>query len=196
MKLIDIAKKIKNDYPILWYFIELLNSFALSIYKSQMNAIEKRILSFPVGFGYRIQKEEKEQEYEIYDFFKSFTQEDIEYFRPFPFDHKSIKHVITNTSYQIFILKKNEEIVGLFFLRYFINKKCFLGFVVKRAYQGKGIGKSMLNAMTEAVKNSSFILMSTVCEKNKASLAAHLADNKFEIIDTLPSHEILLRARE
>ena len=91
---------------------------------------------------------------------------------------------------------ENDELIGLFFLRFFLNRQCFLGFVVKNEYRGRGIGKKMIDAMVRGVQGSGFTLMSTVCAENKASLRAHLAGGQFEIIETLPTNEIVLRMKE
>jgi len=77
-----------------------------------------------------------------------------------------------------------------------LNRQCFLGFVVKNEYRGRGIGKKMIDAMVKGVQGSGFTLMSTVCAENKASLRAHLAGGQFEIVETLPTNEIVLKMKE
>ncbi len=68
--------------------------------------------------------------------------------------------------------------------------------MVKNEYRGRGIGKKMIEAMAKGVQGSGFTLMSTVCAGNKASLRAHLAGGQFEIIETLPTNEIVLKMKE
>jgi hypothetical protein len=54
----------------------------------------------------------------------------------------------------------------------------------------------MIDAMVRGVQGSGFTLLSTVCAENKASLRAHLAGGQFEIIETLPTNEIVLKMKE
>jgi len=54
----------------------------------------------------------------------------------------------------------------------------------------------MIDAMAKGVQGSGFTLMSTVCAGNKASLRVHLAGGQFEIIETLPTNEIVLKMKE
>ena len=132
----------------------------------------------------------------IVSFFEGIAYEDTKYFQPFDFNNKSISHVLSCGTYQLYLVIFDNKIAGIFFLRFFINNKCFLGYIVKREFRGRGLGRRMLSAIIYGVSSSKFKLMSTICSNNTASLKAHMATGRFEIIDTLQTNEIVLRMKK
>ncbi len=199
MQLIDLLKKVKSRYPMIWQLIERGNGYMLSKLASyRLDAIRKKIITYPIGQGVMTKFALVEDTEDISDFLKGLSQAEKAFFNPFPFTLRSINHVVSCGTYQVYLVRnsENDELIGLFFLRFFLNRQCFLGFVVKNEYRGRGIGKKMIDAMVRGVQGSGFTLMSTVCAENKASLRAHLAGGQFEIIETLPTNEIVLRMKE
>lgn len=161
-----------------------------------MVGIKDRILSYSVGDSFVLRGATKEDTSLIVDFLQQLSLEDISHFHPFPFTLRSITHVLSCSTYQVYIVMSGKEMVGLFFLRFFVNSQCFLGYTVKNSYRGKGIGTKMIAAIAKGVQNSGFRLMSTICVDNEASIKAHMAAAQFEILETLPSNEIVLRLKD
>ena len=197
MNLVEILKKVKLRYPVVWDWVEDINGILLGKSRSQrMTDIKKEILVFPPGHSGLVFRDAKKEDIPlIVEFLNHLSAEDVAHFRPFPFTHRSLGHVISCGTYQVYLAMSGKELVGLFFLRFFINRQCFLGFTVKSSYRGKGIGRKMIEAMASAVKDSGFQLMSTVCADNQASIKAHMAAARFEIVDRLSSNEIVLRLK-
>jgi len=168
----------------------------LASYK--LNAIRKKIITYSIGQSITARLALINNIEEVVDFLKGLSQAERAFFNPFPFTLRSIYHVVSCGTYQVYLVRNNQnnELIGLFFLRFFLNRQCFLGFVVKNEYRGRGIGKKMIDAMARGVQGSGFTLLSTVCAENKASLRAHLAGSQFEIIETLPTNEIVLKMKE
>ena len=197
MTYIEIFKNFKKKYPSIWSFIEILNGALLRLFfRKSLKNIEQKIIDF-------LKKENISANYasirnviSVSKFLNELPSEDILYFHPFDYSKKSLSHVLSCHTYQIYVVYFDNQIVGLFFLRYFINNKCFLGYVVKKEFRGKGLGKKMLQAIIYGVSNSGFALMSTICADNIASIKAHLATGKFEIIEKLSSNEIVLKMKE
>lgn len=197
MKLIETLKRLKLQYPIIWKWVEEINGILLSTTRSrQMNGVKRAILVFPLGQDLVFKDAKKGDIPIILGFLNHLSVEDVAHFRPFPFTDKSLDHVISCGTYQVYKAMSKGELVGFFFLRFFINSQCYLGFAVKSSYRGKGIGKKMIEAMASAVKDSGFQLMSTVCADNQASIKAHMAAAQFEIVSHLSSDEIVLRLKD
>ena len=199
MALIDILKKVKSRYPIIWQWIERRNGYLLSkVFSYRLEVIKKKIITYPLSQNITTKPALIKNIEDIANLLKNLSQTERAFFNPFPFTPRSINHVISCGTYQLYLVynNQNEELIGLFFLRFFLNRQCFLGFVVKNEYRGRGIGKKMIDAMVKGVQGSGFTLMSTVCAENKASLRAHLAGGQFEIVETLPTNEIVLKMKE
>lgn len=67
----------------------------------------------------------------------------FEFFKPHEFDGKAIRKVVKNKAFLTFVVLKDDAIVGYFFLRCFVNGKCFRGKIVHEDWQGRGIAKLM-----------------------------------------------------
>jgi hypothetical protein len=86
--------------------------------------------------------------------------------------------------------------IGYFFLRFFINKKCFVGRLVSTEYQGKGVGKTMNAIMYGIAWKMGFRCLSTISKNNHLVLRAHknnenmvvrkLLDNDYLLVEFLP----------
>ena len=199
MSIVGAVKALKYRYPNVWNIVEDVNGHILiEAYSLRLKRIKETILSYAIGQDVHLKYASLEEIKDIICLLKSLSEEERQFFNPFPFTQRSINHVISCGTYQLYLVynNQNEELIGLFFLRFFLNRQCFLGFVVKNEYRGRGIGKKMIDAMVNGVQGSGFTLMSTVCAENKASLRTHLAGGQFDIIETLPTNEIVLKMKE
>jgi len=192
-------KKLKLHCPRLWDIVESLNGYILvRAHSLRLEKIKEVVLSYEIGQNSALKYAKLQDSNDIVVFLRGLSEEERAFFNPFPFTLRSINHVVSCGTYQVYLVRNNQnnELIGLFFLRFFLNRQCFLGFAVKNEYRGRGIGKKMIDAMARGVQGSGFTLMSTVCAENKASLRAHLAGGQFEIIETLPTNEIVLKMKE
>ena len=199
MSILGSVKELKYHYPTLWDIVESLNGCVLGkAYSIRLKKVKELVLSYAIGQDFSLKYANLQDNNDIVVFLKSLSEAERAFFNPFSFSLRSIKHVVSCGTYQVYLVRNNQnnELIGLFFLRFFLNRQCFLGFVVKNEYRGRGIGKKMIDAMVRGVQGSGFTLMSTVCAENKASLRAHLAGGQFEIIETLPTNEIVLKMKE
>jgi len=199
MSILGSFKELKYHYPTLWDIVESLNGCVLvKAYSFRLNKVKELVLSYAIGQDFSLKYANLQDNNDIVVFLRSLSEEERAFFNPFRFTLRSIKHVVSCGTYQVYLVRNNQnnELIGLFFLRFFLNRQCFLGFAVKNEYRGRGIGKKMIDAMARGVQGSGFTLMSTVCAENKASLRAHLAGGQFEIIETLPTNEIVLKMKE
>ena len=199
MSILGNVKELKYHHPTLWDIIESLNgSILVKAYSIRLKKVKELVLSYAIGQDFSLKYTNLQDNNDIVVFLKSLSEAERAFFNPFPFTLRSINHVVSCGTYQVYLVRNNQnnELIGLFFLRFFLNRQCFLGFVVKNEYRGRGIGGKMIDAMVRGVQGSGFTLLSTVCAENKASLRAHLAGGQFEIIETLPTNEIVLKMKE
>jgi len=194
--MIEIFKMLKNRIPILWNIIEYTNGLLIHLfYGSMLDEISRKMINSKHLLKYKCERAKITDTDKLYQYMKRLGEEDIVYFKPFEFDKSSISNVLASGTYQLYLVYETDgnNIIGFFFIRYFINRKCFLGFYVDSEFRSRGIGKAMIRAIADSIHFSCFQLYSTVCEENQASLNAHLSAAPFEIIERLNSNEIVLR---
>jgi hypothetical protein len=118
-------------------------------------------------------------------FFANQPEEAYEFFKPHDFDATSIKKVIDNKAFQSIVVWKEQTIVGYFFLRCFVNGKCFRGKIVDKNWQGRGIAKQMGIVMTKVSQALGMRMFGSISPENYASLASAKASNEIKIHQTL-----------
>lgn len=103
-------------------------------------------------------------------FFAKQPAESFTYFQPHGFDEKSIKRLVKNKAYLIFLVCNGKDIVGYYFLRCFFIGKSFLGKMVDHEYQGKGIGKMMCLSAMDVATHLHLRMFETISKDNLSSL--------------------------
>ena len=189
--MIQFFRLIKQNIPYLWYLIEYVNGIIINI------RYGKNISKATQEFGYY-----KSSKHYIY---RPLTKTDLSslanllasqptdfdhYFKPHGFDLKSLSRQIRNKSFLMLGVFKDEQIIGYFFIRFFINKKAFRGKMVDSTHQGQGIAKRMGIIMTNIAFNAGFRLFATISKANLSSIASSKAVNSIQIIEELPGDYI------
>jgi len=83
-----------------------------------------------------------------------------------------------------------DKLIGYFFLRCFINKQCFIGRIIDREYQGKGISKNMALILLNSSWAANFRVFSTISKYNVKSLASYPSIAIPRIVRTLDNDYI------
>lgn len=118
-------------------------------------------------------------------FFAEQPEEAFKFFKPHAFDEKTLSKIIRNRAFLTFLVLDGEKIVGYFFLRCFMNGKCFRGKIVDFRYRGKGIAKLQGLAATKVASALEMRVFGTISPENYASLASSKAVNEVRIVETL-----------
>lgn len=184
--LYEIAHFVKDKFNFVWNVIEWGNAIAFRMrYAKRMATIPSILQSCSIDFTLRATTEEDAETLE--SFFARQPKEAFTFFNPHAFDTKAIQKVIRNKAFLTYIVEKNQEIVGYFFLRCFVNGKCFRGKIVDAQWRNKGIAKQMGAAMTRITSTLGIRMYGTIAPDNFASMASSKAVNEVKVIKTLPN---------
>lgn len=188
---------IKHKLPFIWNFIECFNSILF-----------KKL--FRPGLRKELEQQLQNHRHEKYTF-RQLTisdtdslsllllkqpQQRIKYFQPHGFDRKSLTRLFSNHSLLLLGAFNENELVGYFFLRCFINKKCFVGRLVDESHSNKGIGKTMNQIMYNTGWNCGFRVMSTISKNNNLVIRSHMNNEHFTLLKDLPDDCELIEFRK
>jgi hypothetical protein len=182
--LYKLAHIIKERFGFIWDFIEWLNATAFSLtHRKQLKKLPQVLDSCSGEYQFRLAQPSDAPA--LVTFFANQPEEAFEFFKPHDFDAKAIKKVIANKAFQTIIVWHDQTIVGYFFLRCFINGKCFRGKIVDKNWQGRGIAKQMGIVMTKVSQALGMRMFGSISPENYASLASAKASNEIKIHQTL-----------
>lgn len=184
---------IKHHFKFVWKIIEWLNTLVFSVfYKSELENklpyIFEEFSSLPFIYR-RLQNSDAES---LYNLINSQDPSDLKYFSPHSFDMGSIKKQLRISSFLMMGTFDGERLTGYFFLRFFANKKCFVGRLIDKEYRGKGIGLIMNNIMYETAWQMGFRCLSTISRNNTAVMKAHAKNSAMKILKELQNDYLLV----
>ncbi len=182
--LYKLAHILKERFGFIWDFVEWGNATAFSlIHRQQLKSIPQVLADCSGEYQFRLAKPTDVST--LVTFFANQPEEAYEFFKPHDFDATSIKKVIDNKAFQSIVVWKEQTIVGYFFLRCFVNGKCFRGKIVDKNWQGRGIAKQMGIVMTKVSQALGMRMFGSISPENYASLASAKASNEIKIHQTL-----------
>ena len=182
--LYKLAHILKERFGFIWDFVEWGNATAFSlIHRQQLKSIPRVLADCSGEYQFRLAKPTDVST--LVTFFANQPEEAYEFFKPHDFDATSIKKVIGNKAFQSIVVWKEQTIVGYFFLRCFVNGKCFRGKIVDKNWQGRGIAKQMGIVMTKVSQALGMRMFGSISPENYASLASAKASNEIKIHQTL-----------
>lgn len=183
--LYEVAHIIKDKFGFLWDIVEWGNSaiFGL-VHKKELKATPD-ILKDCCNESFMVRMTKPGDAIPLVQFFKEQPEGAFKFFKPHGFDEKSVLKVLKNKAFMTFVIIERDKIVGYFFLRSFINGKCFRGKIVDKNNQGRGIAKLMGRAMTEVSKSLGLRMFGSISPDNNSSMASAKASNDIKILKTL-----------
>jgi hypothetical protein len=117
---------------------------------------------------------------------------DLKYFQPHGFDLNSLNSQLKNSSFLMMGAFEEKKLIGYFFLRLFVNKKCFVGRLIDKQYRGLGIGEVMNSIMYETAWRMGFRCLSTISRNNTAIIRAHSKNQSMVVLKNLQNNYILV----
>jgi hypothetical protein len=128
----------------------------------------------------------------LFELIASQPAEDLRYFKPHNFDIVSLEVQIRKPAFLMMGAFAGEKMVGYFFLRFFANKKCFVGRLINGEYRGKGIGLKMNFIMYETSWRMGFRCLSTISRNNSAVMNAHAKNPTMIVLKELQNDYLLV----
>ena len=184
---------IKHHFRFLWYFIEWGNGLLFSFFfKSKLEKILPDVFMEYAEPPFSYRKLDISDAASLYDLIHSQKETDLEYFKPHGFEIEQIKKQLKNRSFLMMGVFDKQKITGYFFLRFFSNKKCFVGRLIDKEYRGKNIGLIMNKIMYETSWRTGFRCLSTISKNNAAVMRAHAKNPTMIVLKDLPNDYLLV----
>ena len=183
--LYELAHFIKDRCSFLWDAVEWANASIFALQHKQKLKEVPQLLEGMSNDIFVIRCTEKSDAEKLEKFFADQPESAFEFFKPHDFDLKSIQKILKNAAFQTFVVTEHDKIVGYFFLRSFINGKCFRGRIADFQSRGKGIGKLMARALEEVAVYEGLRMFASISPNNFASLNSAKAVSNIKIIKTL-----------
>lgn len=182
--LYKLAHILRDKFGFLWNIIEWCNAFVFALmHKSSLKKIPAILKDFSEQYTLSIASPADAAQ--LATFFAEQPEEAFKFFKPHAFDVKTLSKIIRNKAFLTFLVLDGEKIVGYFFLRCFVNGKCFKGYIVDNSYMGRGIAKLEGLAMNKINEVLGLRMFGSISPKNPASMAVAKAVNEVKILSTL-----------
>lgn len=184
---------IKRKFPSAWAFILFVNNIIFNfLFASRIKINGIKVLNNYKNEKYTYRFLTLKDLYLLREFLQAQDQNQFTYFNPHKFDKQTLKNLLENSSSFLFGVFNQNKLIGYFFLRCYINKKCFIGRIVDKDYQGQGIAKKMSKILYHIAWSSNFRIFSTISKYNISSLKSHQAINNYKIIKELDNDYYLI----
>ena len=182
----QLSHFIKDKFPFVWRVVEFLNSLLFYLfYRRKLSSIDKVLECYQQEYIVRLASLNDVDALVL--FFEKQPIEAFRFFNPHSFDAKTISRLIKSKAYLFFVVLKEKQIVGYFFLRCFFNGKCFRGKIVDYRWRNRGIAKLMGKVSTDVAVHLGLRIFGTISKDNVASMASSSAVNEIKIIEYLPN---------
>jgi RimJ/RimL family protein N-acetyltransferase len=184
---------IKHNFGFLWKIIEWGNSilFRWLYAKRKKNALKEVFNELDDG-GFLFRELEQKDVEDLYQLINRQEPSDLKYFHPHEFDFSSIKKQFKNHAFLMMGVFDNGKIIAYFFLRFFANRKCFVGRLIDKEYRGKGIGNRMNQVMYQTAWKMKFKCLSTISRNNKFVMKAHSRNSSMVVLKELNNNYLLV----
>ena len=177
---------IKHKLGFLWRIIEWGNGILFSLlYRSRLEKVLSGVFEEVTESRYNFRKLAQADINGLHLLLNSRDEGDLDYFKPHRFDIKSLERQLKIPSFLMMGAFDGEKMAGYFFLRFFANKKCFVGRLTDKDYRGKGIGRTMNRIMYETAWRMGFRCLSTISRNNTLVMKAHAENRNMVVLKEL-----------
>lgn len=184
---------IKHRFTFIWNIIEFTNGLLFTLlFKGRLlrtlNEVFTKI-SNP-DFSYRLLNYQDATD--LYALIARQPKEDLIYFHPHSLDLRSIRVQLKKRAFIMMGTFEGNRLVGYFFLRFFVNRKSFVGRLVDRPYRGIGVGNLMNEVMYEISWRMNFRCLSTISRNNLLVMNAHSKNSNLIVLRELADDYLLV----
>lgn len=190
--LYEVAHFLRDRVGFLWDAMEWGNSVAFAaVYRKNLKRIPKLLQSLTTE-NLLVKLAEVKDVAAMAKFFEDQPDESFHFFRPHAFDEKTLRKYVYNRSFLAFLVYHKNQIVGYFFLRCFVNGKCFKGYIVDHRYRRRQIATYEGIVMNQVAALLKLAMFGSISPENEASMAAARAVNDLKIIKTLDGGDLFI----
>jgi hypothetical protein len=182
--MLEFIKKIKSSCPWIWNVIEWGNGLLIRAFYGKR--IDKAVVRNVVEVdGYDYRRLTKIDAVSLSEFISRQPEGFDKFFKPHSFDEKTFRRLLRNGSYVFVGAYDGDTLAAYSFMRLFVNKSAFRGYIVDSNYQGKGISKQMGMIMTNFADEIGFRSFATISKANVASLKSQKAGAEVRVVREL-----------
>jgi hypothetical protein len=191
--LISILYKLKAKYPKIWSVIESLNSQLFGIFyarsiKAKLHHNLLQTNDKALYFRFLTSNDTTN----LLQLLNTLETELSGYFEPHDFTPKAINHQLKNNAFFMMGAFNENTLVGYFFIRAGINKKCFVGRLIHKDYRSCGIGRKMNQIMYQSAWSAGFRIFATLSPNNKLVMQSHKNNPNMKVLKNLPDNYLLV----
>jgi hypothetical protein len=192
--MIKILLHIKHTYPKLWQIVDRVNGFAFSlVYAQKVNRIVGDLIREFQHETYTIKQLQYDDLRRLEILLKRQPSGRLDYFKPHGFQFSDLKETWNNPAFFMFGVFHEDNLIGYFFLRCFVDRRCFVGRLVDWSYEGKGIGKFMNQIMYNTGWRAGFSVLSTISKNNKMVMKAHANNPSIVVLGELDNDYLFVK---
>lgn len=184
---------IKHHFIFLWTIIDWINGKLFQwFFKSDLETVLPFVIEKYHSEPFFYRKLHISDITELFKLIESQPREDLKYFSPHRFDITSLNAQIKKPAFLMMGTFADQKMVGYFFLRFFANRKCFVGRLIDKEYRGKGIGYEMNKIMYNTAWEMGFRCLSTISKNNKSVMGAHAKNSAMIVLKELQNDYLLV----
>jgi GNAT superfamily N-acetyltransferase len=189
-----LAIWIKAKLPFIWSILEFANGLAFKVFFANKfkKSIDSELDLSKNGNNYIFRRLFLNDLEALSKLCLNIEEDQKQYFEPHNFDKGTLVRLNKNPSFLMFGLFHKDELAGYFFLRCFVNKKCFLGRYLHPDYRNKGLGKLMNKVLYHSAWRAGFRVFATFSQDNKLVVNAHQKNSYVKHIADLKDNYILV----
>lgn len=190
--LYKIAHLLRDHCGWIWELAESLNSFAFGMrYASRLKQVPE-VLRRNGTEVLSLREAGVEDAEALARFFARQPEGDFEFFKPHGFDVKTLRTLLKRTSFLMYVVEQDGDIVGYFFLRSFVHGQSYLGKMVDHEHQGQGIGKMMCKAAMEVALTLGLRMFESINRRNPASMRSTGSVLRQVVLEELEDGDLLI----
>jgi len=184
---------IKHNLGFIWIIIERVNDLLFYLlYHKRLDKVAREVFKEIQHHSVVFKRISIAESASLYELIRNQPASDLTYFKPHSFEFKSIVRQTRKPSFLMMGAFINDSLIGYFFLRLFVNRKCFVGRLIDKNYRGHGIGVTMNRIMYEIAWRMKFRCLSTISRNNHAVIKAHSGNRYMSVLKELKDDYLLV----
>ncbi len=190
--LYKIAHLLRDHCAWVWDVAEALNSMAFGVrYAKRLKRVPEVLAQYSKE-PLMLRVAEVEDAEALAAFFARQPEGDFEFFKPHGFDVQSLRTLLKRTSFLMYVVEQDKQIVGYFFLRSFVHGQSYLGKMVDHEHQGQGIGKLMCKAAMDVALTLGLRMFESINRRNPASMRSTGSVLRQVVLQELEDGDLLI----